>query len=122
MNQILRSFVKRGGSVITGKDVDDRLRAVGASASIIDPDTIMIASYASEMAIREETLHARQLRRFHGEPSQLDEIKMEIEAQHLLLNYATLHGMPYNEVKQLRDNLSYWQANLAELEGGGHSD
>lgn len=121
MNKILRSFILRGGTVETGPSVDEHLKGQSASAAIVDENTILIASWATEMAIREEALHARQLQRAGDEElSQLDNVKLEIEAQHLLLSYAKQYDISYNEIKQLEENLKYWQKQLESLEGGGH--
>lgn len=122
MNQILSTFIKRGGVVLTGKDVDERLEREGASASIIGTQTILISSWATEMAIREEAFHANQLRRFDGEVSDLDMIEMEIEAQQMLLDYAKKQNMPYNEIKELRDNLEFWKQRLSYYKGDEHRD
>lgn len=117
MNQILGSFIRRGGSVQMGKETDEWLRSQGASASILDSSTILIGTFATEMAVREEAFHANQLKRYDGAPSDEELINMEIEAQIYLLKYAKEHNMSYNEIKELKRNLRYWKRKLADYKG-----
>lgn len=118
MNQILKSFIRRGGIVLMGEDVDKRLRQKQSSASILDKDTILVSSWATEMAIREEAFHANQLMRKEQEDDGSLNIRMEIEAQYALLKYAKKHHMDYNEIAELERNLKWWQNKLKQFERG----
>lgn len=118
MNQILKSFVRRGGVVLMGKDIDERLQSQGASGSILDSRTIMIASYATEMAVREEAFHANQYLRDGFPKDEEQKYLYEIEAQYAMLKYARQSGMPYNEVEELKTNLRFWKRKLNKFRKG----
>lgn len=118
LNKILRKFIRRGGVVDMGDDVDSHLRSVGASASTLDSTHVSLSSWATRSAIQEELYHTRQLKEVKKAMWELSEgevIDLEIEAQNYLLKNAKAMKFSYNEVRELELNLEHWKKKKARI-------
>lgn len=101
-----------------GKETDDHLRNVGASASTLDSNYVLISSWATKSAVYEELYHTRQLKRLGksmGELSEQETINLEIDAQKYLLRNAKKMKLGYNEIEEIEENLKMWKNKAGRL-------
>lgn len=118
INKMLKSFVRKGGHVQMGKETDDHLRNVGASASTLDSNYVLISSWATKSAVYEELYHTRQLKHLGksmGELSEQETINLEIDAQKYLLRNAKKMKLGYNEIEEIEENLKMWKNKAGRL-------
>ena len=88
-NKITKNFRKSGGKIFMGPEVDERLKKIGAEASVIGDGIMMISSGAGRTAIHEELIHIKQAGYYGAPSSDKDVFLREIEAGKLLLKNAT---------------------------------
>ena len=91
LNKITKNFRKSGGKIFMGPEVDERLKNIGAEASVIGDDIMMISFGAGRAAIHEELIHIKQVR-----------FLREIEAGKLLLKNATKWNLTHKEIEDTK--------------------
>lgn len=102
LNKITKNFRKSGGKIFMGPEVDERLKNIGAEASVIGDDIMMISSGAGRAAIHEELIHIKQVRYYGAPSSDKDVFLREIEAGKLLLKNATKWNLTHKEIEDTK--------------------
>ena len=117
LNKTTKNFRKSGGKIFSGPEVDERLKNIGAEASIIGNDIMMISSKAGRAAIREELIRIKQAR-YYGAPSSDEDVFLrEIEAGKILLKNATKWKLTHKEIEDTKLLIKKYTNDLNKLKG-----
>ncbi|MCR1879887.1 hypothetical protein [Ligilactobacillus murinus] len=117
LNKTTKNFRKSGGKIFSGPEVDERLKNIGAEASIIGNDIMMISSKAGRAAIREELIRIKQAR-YYGAPSSDEDVFLrEIEAGKILLKNATKWKLIHKEIEDTKLLIKKYTNDLNKLKG-----
>ncbi len=117
LNKTTKNFRKSGGKIFSGPEVDERLKNIGAEASIIGNDIMMISSKVGRAAIREELIRIKQAR-YYGAPSSDEDVFLrEIEAGKILLKNATKWKLIHKEIEDTKLLIKKYTNDLNKLKG-----
>ncbi|TYC49908.1 hypothetical protein ESZ50_04770 [Weissella muntiaci] len=108
-------FIKQGGVITSGLEIDDFLDKRGALGITYAQDVVFLKTDADRATVYEEMFHANQL--FQGKIPSGDEqpIKNEIEAQNYLINNWRMLKLSKKQLAETKVNLEYWKEQLENV-------
>jgi len=114
--RIRANLEKEGVTFVTGEEGERLALALGGEAIYIPeiggPGIIVLGNAPSRSAVIEELIHLGQHRRFNwGDVSHFIP-RLEIEAQHKLLQIGQRMGWTVEEIERIRRALKIWEAEL----------
>lgn len=117
LQKIVKSFKRKGGTVLISKETDEHLDKMQATGVTLQSDLIMLHSNSSRAAVFEELIHSAQYRDGKIDGSALSIIKCEIEAKEKLIRCAKAYKLSEAEVLETKALLQKEYERLKALQG-----
>ena len=120
LHKIEKGFKKNGGIFQYGKETDVYLESKNAEAITYDANTILLKTNAGRASVFEELIHATQYKQGMNDGSYRSRLECEIAAQEKLLRYSRAYKLTDLEIKQTKQALEEYQAELKayDIKGG----
>lgn len=114
--KIRANLEKEGVTFVTGDEGERLALALGGEAMYIPepgrPGIIVLGNAPSRSAVIEELIHLGQHRRFKWEDVTHLIPRLEVEAQHKLLQIGKRMGWTVEEIERIQRALKVWEAEL----------
>ena len=120
LHKIEKGFKKNGGIFQYDKETDAYLENKNAEAITYDANTILLKTNAGRASVFEELIHATQYKQGMNDGSYRSRLECEIAAQEKLLRYSRAYKLTDLEIKQTKQALEEYQAELKayDIKGG----
>lgn len=114
LNRLTKSYVKSGGLIFMGPEVDKELKKRDAEGIALNDIYIKLSSKAGRAAVREELIHIKQFRSMGPVKDNGDLYKREIDAANILLKNAKKWKLSEEEIAVTKQNKARYERKLKQ--------
>ena len=117
LEKVVKNLRKQDITVWMDNEADRFLNLGGAEATTMYPNVIVFHSKLSASGMYEELVHLAQIRKLGREPTNIEKIKLEIEAKEKLLRNKKSYGITDYEENVIKDSINHYSKLLEKIGG-----